>query len=116
MEFGKNRHIFLVQTNATPGDDAEYNDWFTHTHLDEVLTVPGFVAVQRFELNPARRSDDQPDYEYRYIAIAEIEGDPDEALAALAKARENFAISPAMQERRQTYVFTPITPRRVGPE
>src|SRR3546814_16369245 len=46
---GKERLLYIVLTNATPGDDEQFNDWYTNTHIPDVLAVPGFVAAQRSE-------------------------------------------------------------------
>lgn len=40
----------IVLSNAAPGRDAEYNDWYEHIHLPDVLRNPGFVSAERFKL------------------------------------------------------------------
>jgi hypothetical protein len=32
-------------------DEAEFNAWYD-AHLDEILSIPGFVSAQRFRLEP----------------------------------------------------------------
>lgn len=41
-------HIVVVLTNAVPGRDAEFNDWYTNVHVPEVLGVPEFAAAWCF--------------------------------------------------------------------
>jgi hypothetical protein len=38
-----------VMTNAKPGRDQEFNDWYTNVHLPEVCSVPGIKSARRFE-------------------------------------------------------------------
>lgn len=40
----------IVLSNAVAGRDAEYNEWYEHTHLPDVLRNPGFVSAERFKL------------------------------------------------------------------
>ena len=93
---GKDRLLYIVLTNATPGDDDVFNHWYNHTHLPDVLAVPGFVAAQRFRLidHPALRP-----YPYRYLAICEVAaGEADAALAELAAraGTERMVLSPTL--------------------
>jgi NAD(P)-dependent dehydrogenase (short-subunit alcohol dehydrogenase family) len=39
---------FLVLSNATASQEEEYNQWYEHQHLSDVLSIPGFVSAQRF--------------------------------------------------------------------
>ena len=50
------RYSLIVLTNPVEGRDGEYNDWYTNTHLHDVLKIPGIIGAQRF-----RRSDTQRD-------------------------------------------------------
>lgn len=64
------RYILTVIANAVEGREDEANDWYDNIHLEEVLTVPGFITAQRFE--PM----DVPEGEkVRYLAHYEIEAD-----------------------------------------
>ena len=75
----QDRLIYIVLSNATPGDDDEFNEWYTGTHIPDVLAVPGFVAAQRFRFldNPALKPSP-----FRYAALYEIRAS--EAHAAFA--------------------------------
>jgi hypothetical protein len=66
------KHVYVVQTNPVEGKEDEYNDWYEHQHLDDILRLPGFVSAQRFRLadtDPAQSA------AQRYLAIYEIETD-----------------------------------------
>lgn len=85
------RTIQLVFSNPYPGRDDEYNQWYDNTHVPEVLAIPGIVSAQRYDLRPlARERGEEP--EYRYLAIYEIEGDPDEVMAKLGAAVRSGAV------------------------
>ena len=74
-------------------DEAEFNDWYD-AHLDEILSIPGFVSAQRFRLEQVV-VDEDAGVRYRYLALYEIEGDPQEVLAAMAErqlgTRDSYA-------------------------
>jgi hypothetical protein len=63
--------------------DEEFNKWYD-LHLDEVLEVPGFVAVQRFRLAPVV-TDRDTSTPWDYLALWEVDGDPDVAIEEQAK-------------------------------
>ena len=42
-------HTLLALSNPVEGREAEFNQWFDTVHIPEVLRVPGFASVQRFE-------------------------------------------------------------------
>ncbi|MGE3775250.1 MAG: hypothetical protein AB7I32_20170 [Gammaproteobacteria bacterium] len=96
-------------TNAMPGREREFNEWYTNVHLREVLDIPGFVAARRFELSPAQMGGRGPQ---RYLAIYEIEGDPAAALAALKAARRDLQMSDALDPNGiSLQMFTAISER-----
>lgn len=56
------KHVLLVFTSPTEGNEAQYNDWYNNVHLAEVLTTDGFVRAQRFKVSdilPAMTEHDQ---------------------------------------------------------
>lgn len=89
------RALLMTLTNPVEGAEDDYNEWYSGTHLREILAVPGFVRAQRFKL-----IEEQPgpagDPQYRYLAIYHIEGSADEAFAALSAAVPGLNISPSL--------------------
>jgi hypothetical protein len=79
------RDLHLV-FSAPPADlpDEEYDAWYD-AHVEEILAVPGFVSARRFRLDPQVQDPAAPS-PYRFMALYEIEGDPDDVMAALAGA------------------------------
>jgi len=104
------RHILTVLSNATEGADTEFNDWYTNTHLGDVVKVRGFTAAQRYKLSNVQLG--AGDLPYKYLAIYEVEIDD---LAETSKALQDGAsgtmyISPTLdRERTAAWFFTPIT-------
>jgi hypothetical protein len=47
---GKHRYAFLVYANPVPGMEAEFNDWYTTTHIGDLVQIPGWVGAQRFRI------------------------------------------------------------------
>ena len=109
------RHIFVVQTNPAEGQEDEYDDWHASVHVPEALAVAGFASAQRFRVSPVQRPGDRP-YQYQYLTIYEMEGDPRAALEALAAAVPAMRMSSAMAPGRQLHVFEAISdPIRPAP-
>ncbi|MFT4123847.1 MAG: hypothetical protein QM635_08445 [Microbacteriaceae bacterium] len=74
------RHEHLVSlTNALPGRDGEFQDWYWGRHIPEILALPGFVGARclRLEGEPG------PIAPYRYATIYEIDGSAERARALL---------------------------------
>ncbi|MGH7914389.1 MAG: hypothetical protein ACREPW_07040 [Candidatus Binataceae bacterium] len=84
-EYPMAKYTFVVLSNpTTPGQEAEYNEWYNKVHIADVLNVPGFVAAQRFKLAEAQFADGVPSH--RYLALYEIESDdPKASLKELEK-------------------------------
>ena len=47
------KFLVLVMSNPSEGMEEEFNDWYEHTHLDEVLATTNFSWAQRFVLDEA---------------------------------------------------------------
>ena len=61
----------IVFSNPLPGREREFNDWYTHVHVLDVLRgCPGAEYAQRF-----RAADDQPAGPPRYRFLAVYAGD-----------------------------------------
>jgi hypothetical protein len=103
--------VLMVLTNPVEGREDEYNDWYTGSHLDDVLGCEGFRAAQRFKFTPGQLGPQAP---FKYLAIYEAEeGSIERAEAALlaAAGTEAMPISRAMERERATWWFTSITDR-----
>lgn len=89
------KSILVVHSNAVEGRDDEYNAWYDHQHLQDILSLPGFISGSRYVVDDgAGLSETVP--EFRHMAVYEIEGAPEAAMAALRAAtkRSTTAIAP----------------------
>ena len=65
--------LMVVESSpAGPGREAEYNEWYSATHIPEITAVPGFVSARRFRVRDSNRA---PSAKASYLAIYELEAD-----------------------------------------
>jgi hypothetical protein len=79
--------VMIVFSNPSdPAREDEYNDWYTNTHIPELLALPGFVGARRFRVT----GDGEPE---RYAAIYDLEADDlGDVMGVITKAVENGEI------------------------
>ena len=87
--------IMVVQSRPVdPAREDEFNDWYSNTHLPEILAVPGFLSARRYKVHDAAAG------ESAYLAIYEIDAedltDPVNELRARSAAGQTHA-SDALQ-------------------
>jgi hypothetical protein len=81
--------LFVLSEPVSEADDAAYNEWYDHTHLPEVLALPGFSSARRFRMSEVQLESQgglesvSSQFPSRYVATYEVEG-PDLELAAKA--------------------------------
>ena len=94
--------VLMVLTRPVAGREAEYNDWYTNTHLADVLKVPGFKSAQRFTLAKAGDAD------WDYLAIYEYKSEePERTMEVLLRyaGTPDMVLSQAMD--MGSYFATP---------
>ena len=105
----------IVFSDAAPGREDDYNDWYSNRHLQDVVAVPGFVSAQRYKLNTQMIGE----FATKYIAIYEIEADNvQEAMAAIgARAgTDQMVVSDAIDMGSTTAgFFEPCSERVYAP-
>lgn len=67
------RHLLIAFSNATPGQEAEYNEWYAKRHIPDALNIIGFVSAQRFKISDAQLPG--TNFDRKYLVIYEIEAD-----------------------------------------
>jgi hypothetical protein len=104
------KHLLVIMSNAASGRDAEYNEWYTNTHLADVLKVEGFAAAQRFELSSHQVMKKGP---YEYMALYEVETDDlKKTLDALNSGAANMTLSDSLDMKRTVaWAFSPCSDR-----
>jgi hypothetical protein len=72
---GQNRYAMLVFANPVPGLENDFNDWYTTTHMGDLVQLPGWLGAQRFRivssLNPRPTREG---YRHGYLIIWDQEG------------------------------------------
>jgi len=86
--------------------DEEFGEWYD-AHLPEILSIPGFVSAQRFRLEPVVVDAVEPT-SYRYLALYEIEGEPEALLEEMEKLSLGTVDSYA--ERKEVDASGPALP------
>ena len=66
-------------------DEAEFDAWYD-AHLPEILSIPGFVSAQRYRLEPVVVDEDAA-VRYGYLAVYEVDSDPESLRAAMEERR-----------------------------
>ncbi|MEM7255285.1 MAG: hypothetical protein AAF493_28120 [Pseudomonadota bacterium] len=105
------KHVVLVLSEPTEGQETEFNRWYEQTHIDEVLSSADFASGQRFELTHQAG----PDCPNRYLALYEVEA-PDAATAVkqLDDSRSAREQSNSINKRTAAlWVFSPIGDKHV---
>jgi hypothetical protein len=62
------KYIMLALNGPTEGQEEAYNDWYSDTHVPELLNIPGIVSARRFKTV-------QSNLQWPYVAAYEIETD-----------------------------------------
>jgi len=99
----------MVLTEPTEGNDAEFNDYYENTHLDEVIETAGYGSAQRFKL-VTEMGEQCP---LPYLAVYEAEGESgDEVLQRLNDSRGNREQSDALNRRTgRIWIYEQLGPR-----
>lgn len=103
------RHLVLVLSKAVPGQEAEFETWYEHTHLDEVLASAGWVSAQRFEL----RDEQGRPCPLGHLALYEVDADDPADILPHLNATRGERVQSAAFDRASAgaWVFTPLGPR-----
>ena len=82
----------MVLSNATPGQDEEYNRWYDRIHAPTVIDGGDFVGAQRFELSPDQfAGNGTPALKTRqYMVIFAVESN--DVKATLAEVNQRLAL------------------------
>ena len=109
------RHLVLVLTEPTEGNEAAFNDYYEHTHLGEVLATTGWRSAQRYRVAGEAGEACPLPYLAVYEADAENAGD---ILDTLNSTRADRQQSDTLNRRTgRVWVFEPIGDRigaRIG--
>jgi hypothetical protein len=110
------RYQYVVMTSPVPGQEDAYNEWYTNTHLKEVLEIPGFKTGRRYRLHQSAKA--PVTSEPRYMAVYEIESDDIKATLGEMRRRGTageLSVNPAL-DRSKTVItlYELIAERHAG--
>lgn len=105
-------HLFVVFTNAEPGREAEFNEWYEKHHLDDIMGIEGFLWGQRFELHPDQRPGQTPPW--RYLVLYGFEGNAVDVHERLRKASPSFVKTTALKPDTAAWVYSLLGNPRVA--
>lgn len=104
------KYTLVVLTNAVEGKEDEFNQWYSEKHLDDVLSIPGFVAAQRHKIvgepvaaNPL----------WRYFATYELDtDDPQGSIDEMMRrvGTDKMPMSDGMDSAFYVVLYEAITP------
>jgi hypothetical protein len=104
-------YTYVVLSNPVSGQEAEFENWYGNTHLDDVVAVDGFTSARLFKLADGAAEGAPPQ---RYMALYTMAtDDPGKLLDDLRVLVETgqMAMSEAFsQEGLATHLYAPITP------
>jgi hypothetical protein len=75
-------HLVFSDPPAEVGE-AEFNEWYD-AHVQEILSVDGWVAATRYRIDPVVGADETGGY--RFLSLYELDVPPEVAVANLAAA------------------------------
>ena len=78
------RYIYVVLSSPHEGREEEYNEWYSNTHIPDILALGPFSSARRLKITDAVFGT-QP--EGQYVTFYETDEKPADALAVLAAAR-----------------------------
>ena len=64
-------YYLMVFSNPVAGQEAEYNRWYSNSHQQDVVSIPGFKTAQRFVISDVQLRESKP--LPKYVIIYKIE-------------------------------------------
>jgi hypothetical protein len=101
---GKHRYVMLVFANPVPGREVEFNEWYTNTHMGDLVQLPGWMGAQRFRIiTSVTPRPSVAGYSHGYLIIWDLE----ETEANTALARMTAAIAGGKSRLGAAFNYTP---------
>jgi len=101
---GKHRYVMLVFANPIPGREVDFNDWYSNTHMGDLVQLEGWMGAQRFRIvtNVSPRPT-AAGYGHGYLILWDLE----ETEANIALARMTAAIAGGKSRLGAAFNYTP---------
>ena len=78
-------HVFIAFSRPLDGHEQDYDEWYDRQHMPDVLSVPGFVSAQRYDV--VGRRPEEMTRPYSRMIVYEIESDDVDATVGELRAR-----------------------------
>ena len=106
------KHLVLVLSDPTEGQEDEYNRWYEDLHMKEMLSTTNWKSAQRFVLKDELWNKSA----HNYLAVYEVEADdPKDVLRQLNATRAERQQSPSIDiDNTAVWVFSEIGPKHEG--
>jgi len=106
------KYFSLVLTNAVPGQEDEFNRWYSEQHVPDVLAIPGIVAATRLR----RVSENAGSYfaRFQYMTLYELDTDDLRGVFRTLVERMDTAempMSSAIETKMAFYDWEALAPR-----
>ncbi len=88
------RYIMTVRSNAAPGREAEFNEWYDRLLLPEMVRSPTLVSGRRYRVAAVALPAGLQKARHEYLAVYEIETDSIEETVRRLWSVENVARIP----------------------
>jgi hypothetical protein len=105
--------VMLAFTNAKPGREAQFNEWYGQEHLPAVIAVDGVLGGSR--LQAAEDLPGDPSHPYRHLAIYDVESGRCQA-AVDGLMQSDISLSADVEEPAVAWFFEELGPRRAHPD
>ena len=107
------KHVVVVLTEPTVGQEEEFNEYYEKLHIDEVLETAGWESGQRFQLT----KEVGIKCPQQYLALYEVEADnADEVLQTLNDTRSQRQQSKALNKKTAAlWIFSETGPKHEHP-
>jgi hypothetical protein len=90
---------FITLTNAVPGDEAAFADWYVTHHLNDVVRIPGVLGGQFFAAVEPENA------RWRHMAVFEVNAAAIPGIFEQMAARAGTAAMPLHAMERESYFF-----------
>lgn len=116
---GKKLYYFMVFSNATPGQDDEFNRWYDRIHTPVMIERGDFVWGQRFRLSadqfvPERSDTGAPSARRQYLVIFAVE--TNDIKKVIADANRRLALPRNVPSKAMAYgTLQGLTYEALGP-
>lgn len=108
------KYIYTAFTNANPGREDEFNDWYDNRHLADLLNIQGIVSAQRFRSASVQRGNYKSPY--KYMTTYEIETNDLQNVISEIVAKigtPSMPISGAMNQDRYSSIWDVLSRRMI---